>query len=97
MKQFYVYILANMRNGTLYTGCTDDLAKRVSEHKSGAIPGFTAKYGVDKLVWFETHATRADALARERRIKKWRRKWKLRLIEEMNPNWDDLYETMLLS
>ncbi len=81
MKPFFVYILASKRNGTLYTGSTDDLGKRVWQHKSKAMPGFTAKYGVDKastsFVWFEVHPTRESALTRERQIKEWKRKWRL--------------------
>jgi putative endonuclease len=91
---FYVYIVASGRNGTLYTGMTDDLAKRIWQHKTKEIPGFTAKYGCDKLVWFEAHDTREAAFKRERNIKEWRRAWKLRLIEAANPDWDDLYETL---
>ncbi len=94
MKYFFVYILASKRNGTLYTGSTDDIAKRVWEHKNKVIKGFTAKYGVHRLVWCETHETREAAFRRERQIKEWRRAWKLRLIEEMNPDWNDLYETL---
>ena len=89
---FYVYILASKRNGTIYTGMTDDLYRRVTEHKAKSIPGFTTKYGCDKLVWFEQHPTREDAFRRERRIKEWRRSWKLLLIEENNPIWRDLFE-----
>ena len=88
---FYVYILASRRNGTLYTGSTDDLARRVWEHKEKVRPGFTSKYGVTTLVWYETIETREGVLIRERQIKKWERAWKLRLIEEMNPDWIDLY------
>jgi len=93
MKFFYVYILASGRNGTLYTGSTDSLATRVHAHKTKAVKGFTAKYGVDKLVWYECHDTRDSAFRRERQIKEWNRAWKLELIENDNPNWDDLYET----
>lgn len=96
MKFFFVYILASKRNGTLYTGSTDDLGKRVREHKTKATPGFTSKYGVDKLVWYETHDTRDASLARERQIKEWKRSWKLELIEAFNPNWEDLFETQNL-
>ena len=91
---FYVYIVASRRNGTIYTGMTDDLGKRIWEHKSKAIPGFTAKYGCDQLVWYEVHETRESAFMRERRIKEWRRSWKLELIEAANPTWTDLYETL---
>ena len=87
---FYTYILASQRNGTLYTGSTDDLAKRVFEHREKVRPGFTAKYGVDKLVWFESFELRENAFRRERQLKEWRRVWKLRLIEETNPEWRDL-------
>ncbi|MDO9246734.1 MAG: GIY-YIG nuclease family protein [Phenylobacterium sp.] len=87
---FYTYILASQRNGTLYTGSTDNLAKRVFEHREKMRPGFSAKYGVDKLVWFESFELRENAFRRERQIKEWRRVWKLRLIEETNPDWRDL-------
>ncbi len=89
---FFTYILASQRNGTLYTGSTDDLRKRVWEHKNKALPGFTSKYGVDRLVWFETHDTREGALTRERRIKEWKRAWKIEMIERENPDWADLYD-----
>jgi putative endonuclease len=88
---FYTYILASRRNGTLYTGSTDDIARRAWEHREKLIRGFTSKYGVTLLVWFEVHETRDAALTREYQIKKWNRAWKLRLIEEMNPDWEDLY------
>ena len=87
---FYVYILASRRNGTLYIGQTDNLNRRVFEHKSGAVPGFTARYEVKKLVWFEAHESRETALITEKRMKKWNREWKLARIEMDNPNWDDL-------
>ena len=91
---FYTYIVASKRNGTLYTGSTDNLAKRAFEHREKVRPGFTAKYGVQALVWFESHETRSAAFRRERQIKEWRRVWKLRLIEERNPTWRDLYEDL---
>ena len=91
---FYVYIVANHRNGAIYTGSTDDLAARVWQHKTKALAGFTARYGCDKLVWYEVHDTRESAFRRERQIKEWRRSWKLLLIEEANPTWADLYETL---
>ena len=87
---FYTYLLASGRNGTLYIGSTDDLAHRVYEHKEKARPGFTAKYGVDLLVWFEVHDTREAAFLRERQLKKWRRSWKVDLIEDTNPTSRDL-------
>ena len=91
---FYTYILASDRNGTLYVGSTDDLAKRVYQHKEKVYRGFTSKYGVDKLVWFEAFELRSNAFRRERRIKEWRRSWKLLLIEEANPTWRDLYDEL---
>ena len=91
---FYVYIVASQRNGTIYVGMTDDLARRIWEHRSKALGGFTAKYGCDRLVWYEVHESRLTAFTRERRIKNWRRSWKLMLIEEGNPTWADLYETL---
>lgn len=93
-RTYYVYILASKRNGTLYVGVTNDLARRVHEHRTGAIPGFTAKYGVKMLVWYETYGWIDEAITRETRIKGWRRAWKLKLIEEFNPHWSDLYETL---
>jgi len=92
---FYVYILASLRNGTLYTGSTDDLLKRVAEHREKLRDGFTARYAVSRLVWYEAHNSRETAFLRERRIKEWRREWKLDLIERMNPEWADLFETLL--
>jgi putative endonuclease len=93
-KGGYVYILASERNGTLYVGVTSDLVRRVWEHREGAVPGFTSKYGVKSLVWFEPHDDIESAIRREKAIKKWRRAWKLSLIEETNPNWRNLYETL---
>jgi putative endonuclease len=94
MQYFFVYILASKRNGTLYTGSTDDLMGRVWEHKEKIHKGFTSKYGIDTLVWYEPHDTRDSAFIRERQIKEWKRQWKLSLIETTNPNWDDLFETL---
>ena len=91
-KQFYVYVLASGRNGTLYVGVTSDLARRVWEHKSKVMRGFTSKYGVDRLVHFETHGSGEAAITREKALKKWNRAWKLELIEKANPDWEDLYE-----
>jgi len=93
-KQFYVYILASKRNGTLYTGITSDLVKRVWEHKQGIMKGFTKKYNVKALVYFEVHSNPESAIIREKQIKKWKRDWKLKLIERSNPMWKDLYETI---
>ena len=89
-ERFYVYILASGRNGTLYVGVTNNLARRVTEHKSGAVPGFTRQYGVDQLVYFEEYASVLEAREREYKMKRWRRDWKLELIEKLNPNWRDL-------
>ncbi|HEU0157185.1 MAG TPA: GIY-YIG nuclease family protein [Stellaceae bacterium] len=87
---YYVYLLASRRHGTLYLGVTNDLVRRVTEHKAKVVEGFTAKYGVDRLVWFEAHDNPNGAIVREKAIKKWRRDWKIRLIEEQNPDWHDL-------
>ena len=89
---FFVYIITNKRNGTLYTGHTDDLGQRILEHKDKAGTGFSAKYGCDQLVWFETHESRDGAFKRERQIKKWDRRWKLEAIEILNRPWEDLYD-----
>jgi putative endonuclease len=92
---FYVYILASGKNGTLYVGSTENLTVRISEHKQGLTPGFTSRYGVKDLVWYELHDTRDGAFRRERRIKEWKRAWKVRLIEKRNLQWRDLYEEFL--
>jgi putative endonuclease len=93
-KRPCVYILASQRNETLYVGVTSDLARRVYEHKEEAIEGFTKDYGVHELVFYEFHETMNDALTSEKRIKKWRRQWKLDLIEQSNPQWRDLYQDL---
>jgi len=90
-KRPAVYILASKRNGTLYIGVTFDLVKRVWEHKSNAVEGFTKRYGVHRLVWYELHETMDSAIEREKQVKEWKRQWKLKLIEDTNPNWQDLY------
>jgi putative endonuclease len=89
---FYVYILASKRNGTVYVGMTDDLVKRVWQHRNNIIPGFTKQYGVKSLVWYEAHESRESAFTRERQIKKWNRDWKLKLVEQTNPTWRDCYD-----
>lgn len=94
MKFSWVYIVTNKRNGTLYTGVTSDLVDRIWKHKHNWFPGFSRKYGCKQLVWFETHNDINAAIRREKQIKRWRRAWKLRLIEEQNPNWTDLYEEL---
>jgi putative endonuclease len=88
---FFAYLPASQPNGTLYIGSTSDLVRRVWQHKAQAVPGFTAKYGVDRLVWFECHDTLEAAMLREKRIKNWTRAWKIELIEKDNPHWIDLY------
>ena len=88
---FFVYILASRRNGTLYVGMTDDLTRRVWQHRNDLIPGFTKRYGVKTLVWYEPHESRQSAFTREYRLKKWNRAWKLALIEKDNPRWQDLW------
>lgn len=92
MKKYYVYILASQRNGTLYIGSTSNLIKRVFEHKNKFIGGFTARYNVTNFVYYEEHQNIIEAARREKRLKNWCRKWKLNLIEGMNPNWKDLFE-----
>ncbi|MCD8351816.1 MAG: GIY-YIG nuclease family protein [Planctomycetaceae bacterium] len=94
IKQPYVYIMTNERNGTLYVGVTSNLPVRVAKHRDGYFGGFTADYKLDRLVWYERHETMAAAILREKRIKKWNRLWKLKLIEEVNPEWEDLYEEL---
>jgi len=93
-RTYYIYILASGPSGTLYTGMTNNLARRVYEHREGLVEGFTKRYGVKRLVYFETFATAADAIGRENRIKKYSRAWKLNLIARMNPEWRDLAETL---
>ncbi len=95
MKSFYVYILCSRRNGTLYVGVTSDLIKRVYEHKKSLVEGFTKKYKVHNLVWYEGCYSAESAIQREKQVKKRERPWKLRLIEELNPEWRDLYDDLL--
>ena len=91
-----VYLLASEPNGTLYVGVTSDLVKRIWQHRNESIDGFTKKYAVHLLVWFEQHETMESAITRENQIKKWNRAWKMRLVEERNPYWNDLWESILL-
>lgn len=91
---FFVYLLASRPHGTLYVGVTSNLAQRLWQHKSKAIPGFTSKYRVDRLVWFEIHESPAAAIRREKQIKEWKRAWKIQLIEADNPQWIDLYRDL---
>lgn len=93
-KTYYVYILANKRNGTLYVGITSDLLKRVWQHKNKVFKGFTNKYRIDKLVYYQGFKDVSDAIAYEKKLKKWPRKWKVDLIEKENPDWEDLYDKM---
>lgn len=91
MKEFWVYMLASDHYGTLYIGVTSNLSKRIWEHKNNAVKGFTEKYDVHKLVYFEKHENAESALTREKQLKKWNRDWKINLIEKDNPYWEDLY------
>ncbi len=92
MKEYFVYIMASNKNGTLYIGVTSDLKKRIYEHKNDLVPGFTNRYKVHNLVYFEVINDIREALLREKRLKKWKREWKIKLIEKNNPSWKDLYE-----
>ena len=94
-KQPAVYILASKRNGTLYIGVTSDLVKRIWEHKNNVVEGFTKRYSVHQLVWYEVHESMESAIEREKRLKGWKRKWKLELIESSNTNWQDLFNTIV--
>ncbi len=92
---FYVYIMTNKPGGVLYTGMTDDINRRAWEHREHLIKGFTSKYNCEMLAWYEPHETRKSAFDRERRIKAWKRDWKIRLIEDMNPDWRDLADALI--
>jgi putative endonuclease len=94
VKHYYVYILSSKRNGTLYTGITSDIIKRVHDHKNGLVEGFTKNYRVHNLVWYEMHSSVESAITREKQIKKWNRAWKLKMIEKENPEWIDLFESI---
>ena len=91
----YVYIMASQRNGTLYIGVTNDLVRRVTEHREGKIEGFTQRYDIKMLVWYEQTERMDDAIAQEKRMKEWQRDWKIQLIEKTNPDWQDLYEEIV--
>ena len=95
MENFYVYILAGEKNGTLYVGITSDLIKRIYEHKNNIVKGFTEKYKVHKLVYYEECNDIYEAIQREKQVKRWYRKWKIELIENFNPEWEDLYYKLL--
>jgi len=94
-KSYFVYILSSGRNGTLYIGVTSNLVKRIWEHKNQLIDGFTKKYEIHHLVYYEIHENPESAITREKQIKKWNRSWKIRMIEELNPEWKDLYSKIL--
>ena len=94
-RQPSVYIMASQRNGTLYVGVTSNLIKRIWEHKTNVVEGFTKKYGVHTLVWYEIHETMDSAIQKEKVLKKWRREWKIDLIESSNSDWRDLYRTII--
>jgi putative endonuclease len=93
---YYVYILASRRDGATYVGITNDLVRRIYEHRQKAIPSFTSRYNVTKLVWFEIYDDPTNAILREKELKKWKRDWKTRLIEEQNPDWKDLYDSICI-
>lgn len=92
---YYIYIVANKRNGTLYVGMTNNLVRRINEHKEGKAEGFTKKYNINRLVYYEAWAKPGQAIYREKCLKEWQRAWKIRLIEKDNPNWQDLYSLLL--
>jgi putative endonuclease len=94
MQSGFVYIMASRRNGTIYIGVTSDLPQRIAQHREGLIEGFTKQYGCKLLVWFERYDDLQEARRRELQMKNWKRLWKLRVIEEMNPEWDDLFESL---
>jgi putative endonuclease len=94
LMNYYVYILASRKDGAIYVGVTNDLVRRVYEHRTKAVPGFTAKYNITRLVWFEIYDDPESAISREKELKKWKRAWKIQLIEAKNPKWDDLYESI---
>jgi putative endonuclease len=95
MNSYYVYILGSRKNGTLYIGVTNNLVKLIWQHKNGVVEGFTKKYNVDKLIYFEESSDINSAITREKQLKKWNRAWKIKLIEEFNPTWKDLYSLII--
>ena len=92
---YFVYILASQRHGTLYVGVTNNLVRRIHEHREKLMEGFTSQYNVTRLVWFDQTDSIEEAIAQEKRLKRWRREWKIELIEKTNPTWDDLYDRIL--
>jgi putative endonuclease len=95
MKNYFVYLLASQKNGTLYVGVTNDLIRRVWEHKNDFVEGFTKHYQIHRLVWYEETTDVTSAIQREKQIKKWRRQWKINLIEKENPEWEDLFDQLV--
>jgi len=91
---YYVYILASRKDGAIYVGITNDIVRRIYEHRTKAAPGFTSKYNITRLVWLEIYEDPISAISRERELKKWKRAWKVQLIEAQNPQWEDLYESI---
>jgi putative endonuclease len=91
---YYVYILASRKDGATYIGVTNDIVRRIHEHRTKAVPGFTSRYNITRLVWFEIYDDPISAISREKELKKWKRSWKVQLIEAHNPLWDDLYESI---
>ena len=94
-RQYFVYMLASDMYGTLYVGMTNDLIRRIWEHRNDCVDGFTREYRVHRLVWYEVHGSAYEAITREKQIKKWNRDWKVNLIQGMNPGWNDLYQTII--
>lgn len=94
MRRYWVYMMASQKNGTLYIGVTNDLSRRAYQHRVKAVEGFTKRYGVSMLVWYEEYGDIHEAIAREKMMKRWERAWKVKLIEEMNPDWRDIYEDL---
>ena len=97
MRQYYVYILTNRRYGVLYVGVTNNLLRRIAQHRAKAVPGFTNEHGIVRLIYFEEYGSITEARARERSLKRWRRDWKLKLVDELNPEWRDLADDFLPS
>ncbi len=93
---YYVYILASRKDGAIYIGMTNDIVRRVYEHRIKAVPGFTSKYNITRLVWFEIYEDPISAISREKELKKWKQAWKIELIEAQNPHWNDLYESICI-
>ena len=93
---YFVYIIASRRDGAIYIGVTNDIVRRIYEHRAKAVPGFTSRYNITRLVWFEIYDDPISAISREKELKKWKRSWKVQLIEKDNPQWDDLYESICI-